>query len=33
MAAALSTALMVVLGLIMFIYAKVFGTQNIENLV
>lgn len=32
-AAALSTALMVVLGLIMFIYAKVFGTQNIENLV
>jgi spermidine/putrescine transport system permease protein len=32
-AAALSTALMVVLGLVMFIYAKVFGTQNIENLV
>jgi spermidine/putrescine transport system permease protein len=32
-AAALSTALMVVLGIIMFIYAKVFGTQNIENLV
>jgi spermidine/putrescine transport system permease protein len=31
-AAALSTALMVVLG-IMFIYARVFGTQNIENLV
>jgi len=32
-AAALSTALMVVLGIIMFIYARVFGTQNIENLV
>lgn len=32
-AAALSTALMVVLGIIMFVYARVFGTQNIENLV
>jgi spermidine/putrescine transport system permease protein len=32
-AAALSTALMVVLGIIMVIYAKVFGTENIENLV
>jgi spermidine/putrescine transport system permease protein len=32
-AAALSTALMIVLGIIMFIYAKVFGTQNIDNLV
>ena len=32
-AAALSTALMVVLGVIMFVYARVFGTENIENLV
>jgi spermidine/putrescine transport system permease protein len=32
-AAALSTAMMVVLGIIMFVYARVFGTQNIENLV
>lgn len=32
-AAALSTALMVVLGIIMFAYARIFGTENIENLV
>jgi spermidine/putrescine transport system permease protein len=32
-AAALSTVLMVVLGLILFIYARTFGTENIENLV
>jgi spermidine/putrescine transport system permease protein len=32
-AAALSTILMAMLGLIMFVYARVFGTENIENLV
>jgi spermidine/putrescine transport system permease protein len=32
-AAALSTMLMLMLGVIMFIYARVFGTENIENLV
>jgi spermidine/putrescine transport system permease protein len=32
-AAALSTILMLMLGVIMFIYARVFGTENIENLV
>jgi spermidine/putrescine transport system permease protein len=32
-AAALSTVLMVVLGAIMLIYARVFGTESIENLV
>jgi spermidine/putrescine transport system permease protein len=32
-AAALSTVLMVVLGVIMLIYARVFGTESIENLV
>lgn len=31
-AAALSTVLMVLLGVIMFIYARLFGTENIENL-
>jgi spermidine/putrescine transport system permease protein len=32
-AAALSTVLMVMLGVIMFVYARLFGTENIENLV
>jgi spermidine/putrescine transport system permease protein len=32
-AAALSTVLMVILGVIMFLYARIFGTENIENLV
>jgi spermidine/putrescine transport system permease protein len=32
-AAALSTVLMVVLGVIMIIYARVFGTESIEDLV
>lgn len=32
-AAALSTVLMVLLGVIMFAYARIFGTENIENLV
>jgi spermidine/putrescine transport system permease protein len=32
-AAALSTVLMVVLGIILFIYARIAGTENIENLV
>jgi len=32
-AAALSTVLMVILGIIMFAYAKIFGTENLENLV
>jgi spermidine/putrescine transport system permease protein len=32
-AAALSTVLMVVLGVIMLVYARVFGTESIENLV
>jgi spermidine/putrescine transport system permease protein len=31
-AAALSTVLMLVLGIIMFAYARIFGTENIENL-
>jgi len=32
-AAALSTVLMVILGIIMFAYARIFGTENLENLV
>jgi spermidine/putrescine transport system permease protein len=32
-AAALSTVLMVVLGLILFAYARIAGTDNIEDLV
>lgn len=32
-AAALSTVLMVLLGVVMFVYARVLGTENIENLV
>jgi spermidine/putrescine transport system permease protein len=32
-AAALSTVLMVILGVILFAYARIFGTENIENLV
>ncbi len=32
-AAALSTLLMVLLGIILFLYARVFGTENIEDLV
>lgn len=32
-AAALSTVLMVVLGIILFVYARIAGTENIENLV
>ena len=32
-AAALSTVLMIALGIILFVYARVFGTENIEDLV
>ncbi|MBO0843332.1 MAG: hypothetical protein J2O46_09110, partial [Nocardioides sp.] len=32
-AAALSTVLMVMLGVILFLYARVVGTENIEDLI
>jgi spermidine/putrescine transport system permease protein len=32
-AAALSTILMIVLGIILFAYARIAGTENIEDLV
>ncbi|WP_082763863.1 ABC transporter permease [Frondihabitans sp. PAMC 28766] len=32
-AAALSTVLMIVLGIILFVYARIVGTENVENLI